>query len=135
MGNELKGEDFAPHAVMGAWNYLLDWATTAEIKDVLMAGYHQKMRIRNIYIMNVGAALNAGEPVINIRVGGNEVVETIDMATFLEATAPIGATAECTLIDTYSVIDVDDSLQIEVESVDGGADTRGLVMFNLELVE
>lgn len=135
MSNEYNGADFAPHTVMGAWNYLLDWSTTAEIKDVLMAGYHPKLRIKNIYIMNTGAACNAAEPTMNIQVGGNEVVTTIDIATFLSGTAVVGEIAECTLVDTYAVVDEDDSIQIEVESVDGGTDSRGLIMFNFELVE
>lgn len=137
MGNEYNGADFAPHTVMGSWNYLLDWSTATGIKDVLMAGYHPKMRIRNIYIMNIGAACNATEPIINITVGGatKEVVATVDITNLLSAQAVIGECAECTLIDTYAVVEEDDSIQIEVETVDAGSDSRGLIMFNFELVE
>lgn len=136
MGNEYTGADLAPHTVMGSWNYLLDWSTATGIKDVLMAGYHPKLRIRNIYIMNVGAACNATEPIINVIVGGagNEVVATVDMADLLSATAVIGETAECTLVDTYAVVEEEDSIQIEVETIDAGSSSRGLIMFNFELI-
>lgn len=135
MANEYNGADFAPHTVMGAWNYLLDWATATGTKDVLMGGYHPKMMIRNIYVVNLGAALNATEPIINVKVGGNEVVATVDMATAMSATAVVGEVAELTVIDTYAVVDEDDSIQIQIETADGGSDTRGLVMFNFELIE
>ena len=137
MGNEYTGADFAPHLLRGTLTAIVDWATSTGIKDVLMAGYHGKMFIRNIYIMNINAALNSTEPIINIITGGagREVVATIDMATLLGSTAAVGVCKAATIADAYRTLDVDQSLQVEIETADGGSATRGLLMIDYELIE
>lgn len=115
--------------------YLLDWATAAETFTVLQAGDHPKMRVKTILIQNVNAALNAAEPTLNIQHGGSEVVATADMATEMAATAAVGYVADLTLVEAYRILEADEALQIQVESADGGATTRGLVDFEYELVE
>jgi len=134
MANEFGAADLEPHLIYGLTvHYYLDWATAAGTFTVLSGGYHSKMRLRNVWVEVKAAALNATEPVINIQHGGNEVVSTFDCAT-IGATAAIGTAYLLTIVDAYKDLDAGDSLQIQVESADGGASTRGWLTFEYELV-
>ena len=136
MANKFGVADMEAHFGIGKrFLYLLDWATATGKFTVLAAGAHPKMRVKSVIVQNVNAALNAVEPVINVQHGGNEVVETADMATEMAATAAIGYTADLTLIEKYRILEANESLQVEVETVDGGATPRGLMNFEYELVE
>ena len=136
MGNEFGAADLQPHLAYGLTvPYLLDWATATGTKTVIGGGYHQKMRLRSLLVVNCGAALNATEPIINVKHGGNDVVATIDMATAMSTSAVIGEIASLTVIDQYKDLEPEDALQVEIETADGGADTRGLFLFLYELVE
>lgn len=136
MGNEFGAADLQPHLGYGfVIPYVLDWASAAATFTVIAGGYHQKMRLRSLVIVNLGAAANAAEPTFNVKHGGNEVVATVDIATGMSATAVIGEVMTATVIDQYKDLAADEALQIEVESADGGADTRGLFLFLYELVE
>ena len=134
MGNEFGADDFEPHLIYGlTLHYYLDWATAAGTFTVISGGYHPKLRLRNVWVEVKAAALNATEPVINIQHGGNEVVSTYDCVN-IGVTAAIGTVALLTIIDAYKDLDSDDSLQIQVESADVGASTRGWLTFEYELV-
>ena len=136
MGNEFGAADLQPHLAFGLTvPYLCDWATATGIQTVLGGGYHQKMRLRTVLVINLGAACNATEPIVTIRHGGNDVVASIDMTTALSATAVIGEIASLTIVDQYKDLEPEDALQIEVTTADGGASSRGLFLFLYELVE
>lgn len=136
MANKFGVADFEAHIGSGIhFQYLLNWATATGTFTVLEAGDHPKMRVKSVIVQNVNAALNAVEPVINVKHGGSEVVETADMATEMAATAAIGYVADLTLVEAYRILEADESLQVEVETVDGGATPRGLMNFEYELVE
>lgn len=135
MSFEYGPSDLMPHLIRGMYPYLCDWSTAAGLQTVLEGGCHPKMRIRNILVMNCGAACNATEPVIKALTGGNEVVASADMATILGATAAIGKIAALTILDKYKDLEAEDALQINVTTADGGTDSRGLFLFDLEVVE
>ena len=136
MGNEYGAADLQPHLAYGLTvPYVLDWATATGTFTVLGGGYHQKMRLRALYIINLGADLNATEPVIDVEHGGNTVIASVDMATGMSATAVIGEVHTATVVDQYKDLEPEDALQINVTTADGGADTRGLFLFLYELVE
>ncbi len=136
MANKFGMADMEAHFGVGKrFHYLLDWATATGTFTILEAGDHPKMRLKNAIIQNVNAALNAAEPTLNIKHGGNEVVATADMATEMAATAAIGYVADLTLVEEYRILEADESLQVQVESADGGATTRGLMDFEYEAVE
>ena len=136
MANKFTMADMEAHFGNGKrFQYLLDWATAAKTFTILAAGDHPKMRVKNIIVQNVNAALNAAEPTLNIQHGGNEVVTTADMATEMAATAAVGYVADLTLEEEYRILEADESLQVQVETADGGATTRGLLDFEYELVE
>lgn len=132
---EYSPEDLQPHLIRGMIPYLCDWATSTGLQTVLEGGHHPKMRIRKILVINLGAACNATEPVVTVHTGGNTVVASADMATILSTEAVIGEIAALTVLDRYKDLEAEDSLQINVTTVDGGADSRGLFLFDVEVVE
>ena len=136
MSNEFTAVDFEKHLIRSTFHYLLDWSTATGVKTVLEAGTHPKMLIKKITVMNVGAACNAIEPVIEVMCGGagNDVVASADMATILSATAVIGEAADLTIEDKYAILEADEALQIDVTTVDAGTDSRGLIFFDVELI-
>lgn len=138
MANKFTMADMEAHFGIGKhFQYLLDWATATGTFTILAAGDHPKMRVKSIIVQNVNAVLNGTEPVINVQHGGTnrEVVATADMATEMAATAAVGYVADLTLIEEFRILEADESLQVQVETVDGGATTRGLMDFEYELVE
>jgi len=136
MSNEFTAKDFAPHTIRSTFHYLIDWSTATGVQTVLEAGTHPKMMVKKVTVMNVGAACNTVEPVIEIMCGGagQDVVASADMATILSATAVIGEAANLTIEDKYAILEADEALQIDVTTVDGGSDSRGLLFFDVELI-
>jgi len=137
MSNEFTAKDFEKNLIRSSFHYLLDWSTATGVKTVREANDHPKMLIKKITVMNVGAACNSTEPVIEIMCGGagNDVVASADMATILSATAVIGEAADLTIEDKYAILEADEALQIDVTTVDGGTDSRGLLFFDVVLIE
>jgi len=132
---EYGPSDLQPHLIRGLFPVLLDWSTATGLQTILEGGVHPKMRLRTALVMNCGAACNAIEPVITISHGGNEVVASADMATILSATAAIGEIAALTILDRYKDLEAEDSLEINVTTVDAGSASRGLILFDYEVVE
>jgi len=137
MANDFGAKDLQPDLVTRNVTFLLDWATSATTITVLEGGTHQKMRLDKVFVQNVNAALNAVEPVINIRHGAltHEVVETVDMATAMGATAAVGFTVELTINEDYRYLAADEALVVQIETADGGSATRGLMTFEYTAVE
>jgi len=135
MSFEYGPKDLQDHLIRGLFPYLCDWATATGIQKVLEGGQHPKLRIRQIMVMNCGAACNATEPVVTVLTGGNTVVASADMATILSVEAAIGEIAALTILDRYKDLEAEDSLEINVTTIDGGADTRGLFLFDFEVVK
>ena len=135
MGNEFGAADLQPHTVYGLTVHeYFNWSTTGT-HVVLAGGYHQKMRLREAYIMSTKAALNATEPKIKLYHGGNLVVAEADMATILGATAAVGMLAELTIVDQYKDVGSDEAIIVEVSGADGGSGSRGYLTLEYELVE
>jgi len=134
--NNFTAEDFEKNLIRSSFHYLLDWSTATGVQTVLAAGTHPKYLIKKITVMNVGAACNATEPVIEVMCGGagNDVVASADMATTLSAEAVIGEAADLTIEDKYAILEADEALQIDVTTVDAGSDSRGLLFFDVELI-
>lgn len=137
MANDFGAKDLQPDLISKTVTFLLDWATAATTITVLEGGTHQKLRLDRAFVQNVNAALNAIEPVINIRHGAltHEVVETVDMATAMGATAAVGFTAELTINEDYRYLAADEALVVQIETADGGSATRGLMTFEYTAVE
>jgi len=135
LANKFGASDLKPHLVRFMIPFILDWATAATTLTVLEGGEHQKMKLLDVSLQNVNAALNATEPVINIQHGGNEVVTTVDMATAMGATAAVGFTVNLDIVEKYRYLAADDALTVQVETADGGANSRGNMLFSYEVVE
>ena len=129
MANDFSASDLKKGLVTRTVTYLLDWATAATTVTVLEGGEHPKMRLDKAILQNVNAALNATEPIINIRHGilTHEVVETVDMATAMGATAAVGFTVELDINEDYRYLAEDEAIAVQVETADGGSATRGLL--------
>lgn len=128
MANQFTATDLKKGLIHRTVICLLDWSATG-VTTILDSGDHPKMRLDHVYVDNKGAALNATEPIINIRHGisTHEVVETVDMATGLGATAAIGVMAELTIIEGYRYLEEDEAAVVQVETANGAGISKGLL--------
>ena len=130
MGNEFGAADLQPHLVYGLNLHKKYDATSVVAVTVLAGGYHQKMRLRNAWMIVADAALSVADVDVDIYHGGSLVVET---AVTGATTSPIGDITELTIVDQYKDLEPDDALTIDntVASTTGDL----FFIFEYELVE
>ena len=136
MGNEYTAGDFTPHLIYGlTLHKLVAWHTAGDT-TVVSGGHHPKMRLRHVWVMVSGAALNATEPTLGILHGANSVVaDSTDMATELGTTAALGVMEELDIVDQYKDLAASEALIISIDGADGGAVTEGFFTLEYELIE
>lgn len=128
MGNEFGAADLQPHLVFGTILMGKLDQTGANTEELVGGGYHQKMRLRRAYWIQVDAVSGAGTPEITIKHGANSAATGtggVDDA--------IGTVTEMTIVDQYKDASPED--RIVVDS-DGDSTTGDILVYALyELVE
>ena len=128
MGNEFTPKDLAPHLVTGLMLVKKLNNTTPTTLELVGGGYHQKMRLRSAFALQVDAAESSGTSVIAINHGAN-VAATVTLG----ATDAIGTATELVIADAYKDADADD--RITLTSDGAGAAGYTMVFATYELVE
>ena len=131
MGNEYGAADLQPHLMYGnTVTFLIVGDGTTET-TVLAGGYHQKMRLRQAYMMVVNAALGTADVAIDIKHGGSDVVAAQASGS---TTSPIGDVTDMTIDQQYVDLDPDEALTYKNDSATTG-DGDILVFLTYEIVE
>lgn len=126
MGNEFGAADMQPHLIYGLLFMKKIDTTAAAVHTVVEGGHHQKMRLREAYVMTVDA-VNDATAVLNVLHGANTA------ATVTGGADPVGHVNELTIVDQYKDVDADEGIFVET---DGDATTGdSLFILQYELVE
>ena len=128
MGNEFGAADLQPHLVFGTILMGKLDQTGANTEELVGGGYHQKMRLRRAYWIQVDAANSSGASAITIKHGANSAA-----TGSVGATDAIGTVIEMTIVDQYKDASPED--RIVVDSDGAGAAGDLLVYALYELVE
>ena len=126
MGNEFGAADLQPHLAMGLVLIKKIDTTAAATHTVVSGGYHQKMRLRQAYVMTVDAVHDA-TAVVTVLHGANIA------ATVTGGADPVGHCNTLAIVDQYKDVDPDEGIFV---TTDGDASTGdSLFLLEYELVE
>ena len=126
MGNEFGAADLQPHLAMGLVLIKKIDTTAAATHTVVSGGYHQKMRLRQAYVMTVDA-VHSATAVVTVLHGANTA------ATVTGAGDPVGHCNTLAIVDQYKDVDPDEGIFV---TTDGDSTTGdSLFLLEYELVE
>ena len=128
MGNEYGAADLQPHLVYGVTVFeKIDDSGTTEATPV-SGGHHQKMRLREAWVLRVDAAGGAGTSALTVKHAGDTAASVTEGGN-----SPIGALTALTIVDQYKDVAPGDSIIVGSDNAAASGDL--LFILNYELVE
>jgi hypothetical protein len=128
MGNEFGAADLQPHLAMGLVLIKKIDTSAAATHTVVSGGYHQKMRLRQAYVLTVDAVYEAAHsPVLTVLHGANIA------ATVTGGADPVGHCNTLAIVDQYKDVDPDEGIFVTTDGDTATGDS--LFMLEYELVE